>query len=217
MILWFNPTILYFFSRFRNVLSQMSPPEISSYLSTNILTIGISSITPMMYLSMDTFKSLRNADQTKNGFNECSGVSTLQNSICLFLLVMMVIKVVIAPLSTTNLTTDDSIKLNLSRSFIFQGTIYALSFLLNLYLFANMEEGRATDSIFNIAVTAIILAGIPISLEFFHMIFYRAHRTFHAPTTQRSLTSPPSSEISLSSTNSLSRNPTEGGATAGFV
>ena len=47
-IFWFNPPILYFLSRLRNILSQMSPSEISSYLFTNILTIGISSLTPMI-------------------------------------------------------------------------------------------------------------------------------------------------------------------------
>jgi len=39
----FNSPLLYFGSRIRNILSQMSPSDISSYLSTNILTIGISS------------------------------------------------------------------------------------------------------------------------------------------------------------------------------
>jgi len=44
-IFWFSPPLLYFGSKIRNILFQMSPSEISSYLSTNILTIGISSIT----------------------------------------------------------------------------------------------------------------------------------------------------------------------------
>ena len=59
----------------------MSPSEISSYLSTNILTIGISSITPMIYLSMDTIKCASNADRTQNVYDQCSGVSIPQMSI----------------------------------------------------------------------------------------------------------------------------------------
>jgi len=54
MPFWANLPLPYFFSRIRNILSHMSPSKISSYLSTNILTIGISSITPMMYLSLDS-------------------------------------------------------------------------------------------------------------------------------------------------------------------
>jgi hypothetical protein len=63
---WPNPPAIYFLSRFRDILSKMSPSEISSYLFTNILAIGISSIMPMVYLSMDTVKCATNADRTKS-------------------------------------------------------------------------------------------------------------------------------------------------------
>jgi len=91
----------------------MSPSEISSYLFTNILAIGISSMTPMMYLSMDTIKCASNADRAQNVLDQCSGVFFPQLSICIFLLIMMIIKVVIASLSTTTITANDLIKLNL--------------------------------------------------------------------------------------------------------
>ena len=91
----------------------MSPSDISSCLSTNIFPIGISSLTPMMYLSMDTIKSASNADRTKNFILECFGIYAPQSSICIFLLIMMFIKVLIAPLSTTTFTTNELIKLNL--------------------------------------------------------------------------------------------------------
>jgi hypothetical protein len=132
MIFWLNPPLLYFVGRFRNVLSLMSPSEISSYLSTNILTIGISSITPMMYLSMDTIKCTSRTDHTQNVYNQCSGVLVPQQSICFFLLIMMAVKVVIAPLSITTLTANDLIKLNLPHRLIFEGALFGLSFLLNL-------------------------------------------------------------------------------------
>jgi len=61
-IFWLNPPLLYFLRRLRNILSQMSPPDISTYLSTNILTIGISFITPMIYFSMGTLKCLSKLD-----------------------------------------------------------------------------------------------------------------------------------------------------------
>ena len=167
---------------------------------------------------MDTVRCQRKADRKNDIYDQCSGgVSFPQISICIFLLIMMVIKVVIAPRSTTTLTANDLIKLNLPRRLIFQGALFGLSFLLNLYLFANMEEGNATDSIVAIIGTDIILAFIPLSLELFRMIFRHAHRTSLALPPQRSLTSPPSGEISLSPSESLSRSPTHGGIVTSFV
>jgi len=104
---------------------------------------------------------------------------------------MMFIKVFIAPLSTTTLTANDLIKLNLPHRLIVQGTLFGLSFLLNLYLFANMEEGKVTDGILVIVMTAVFLAGVPLFLEVFHTIFHRAHRTSLSPNPQRSPNSPP--------------------------
>jgi len=159
----------------------MSPSEISSYLSTNILTIGISSITRMMYLSTDTIKCTSRTDHTQNVYNQCSGVLLPQGSICMFLLIVMAVKFVIAPLSTTTLTTNDLIKLNLPRRLIFQGALFGLSFILNLYLFTYMKDGKVTDSIVTIAWIANFLAAIPLSLEFVHMGFHHAYRTHLAP------------------------------------
>ena len=179
----------------------MDPSKISPYLFTNILTIGISSFTPMVYLSMDTIKCPSNADPTKDVWSQCSGVSTPQLSICVFLLLMMIIKVVVAPLSITIITANDLIKLNLPHCLIFQGFLFSLSFLLNLYLLANIEEGEGPDGIETVAWAAIFLSIIPASLELFHMTLHHAHRTSHA----------------LSPTVTLSHSPTEGSAIAGFV
>ena len=111
MIAWLNQPLLYFFSQLHNILSQMSPSDISSYLSANILTIGISSLTPMIYLSMDTIKCASNADRTQYVCDQCSGILYPQVSICIFLLTMMVVKILVAPLSTTTVTTNHLIKL----------------------------------------------------------------------------------------------------------
>jgi len=194
----------------------MRPSNISSYLSTNILAIDISSLSPMMYLSMDSKKCTSNADHTQDVYGQCSGALLPQASIWGFLLVIMAIKIVIAPLSTTTIKANDLIKLNLPRLLIFQGTLFGISFLLNLYLFANMEEGKATDSIITIQRTATSLAVIPLSLEIFHVILHREHRANLDPP-QHSLTSPPYSEISLTPADTLSPNPTEGGVTDGFI
>jgi len=165
----------------------MSPTEISSYLSTNILAIGISSITPMIYLSLDTIKCVSNTDHSQNVYDQCAGVLLPQQSICVFLLIMMVIKVIkvlIAPLSTTTLTANDLIKLNLPRRLIFEGVIFGISFLLNLYLFANMEERDESNGIYDILRTAIFLAFTLLSIELSHMVFHHAHRTTLAPPPQ---------------------------------
>jgi hypothetical protein len=96
---------------------------------------------------------------------------------------MMTVKVVIAPLSNTTVTANGIIKLNLPRRLIFEGALFDLSFLLNLYLFANMEEGEVSGSIFGIVSAAIFLALIPLFLELFHTIVHDAYRatlpTFH--------------------------------------
>jgi hypothetical protein len=100
---------------------------------------------------------------------------------------MMAVKIIIAPISTTTLTANDLIKLNPPHRLIFEGTLFGLSFLLNLNLFANMEEGKTTDSIIGIVFTAIFLAAIPLFLELFHMIYHRAHRTSLFPTSNLNL------------------------------
>ena len=74
-IFWFNPLLAYFSSKFRNILSQMSPSEISYYLFFNILAIDISSITPMICLSLDTIKYISNAYRTQDIYDQYSGVS----------------------------------------------------------------------------------------------------------------------------------------------
>jgi len=215
-IFWINPPFIYFLDRIRNVLSQMSPSDISSYLSTNILTIGISSLTPMMYLSLDSIKCPSNVDRTQKAYAQCSGVSSPQSSICMFLLIIMIIKVLIAPLFTTTLATNDLIKFNIPQRLIFQGALFGLSFLLNLYLFTNMEEGKVIDSVKALTWIANFLALIPLFLEFFHIVFHHAHRTSLIQSPQSSLTSP-SGNISLSPADSLSRDPTQSGVTDGFV
>ena len=158
---------------------------------------------------MDTIKCLNKTDHTQSTSDQCSGVYYPQQSVCVSLLIMMVIKVLIALLSTTTMTANDLIKLNVPRRHIVQGIIFGLSFLLNLYLFANMEEGKAIDSIWYISAGAILLALASLVLEFSHMIFHRARRTSLAPPHQRSLTCASSGEISLAPTDTLSRSPTE--------
>jgi len=195
----------------------MSPFDTSSYLSTNILTIGISSITPMMYLSLDTIKCVSNANRTQNVYAQCSGVSSPQSSICMFLLIMMIIKVLVAPLSNTTLTTNDLIKLNLPHRLIFQGATFGLSFLLNLYLFVNMEVVEAADSILTITLIVVFLALIPLFLEFFQTIFHSAPTVPHSPYPPNVPSHPPSGEISLSPTDSLSSDLTDGSTMNIFV
>ena len=211
MVVCYNPSLLYFASRFRNILSHMSPFEISSYLSTNILILGISSITPMMYLSLDTIKCLINADHTKNFRNQCSGVLVPQLSICFFILIIMFAKTALAPLSTTSLNANKLIKLNSPRRLIFEGTLFGLSFLLNFYLFTNMEEGRAADSIWCITATAMFLALTPVFLELLRMLFHNDHRTSVALPPRCSLTSPPLQRDLPLPAESLTLSSSEGG------
>jgi len=114
------------------------------------------------------------------------------------------------------------------RRLIFEGALFGLSFLIKLYLFANMEERKASDNIAGITAIAIFLALVPLFLEFFHMIVHHAHRTHLAPSSlsPRPTSSSPrpttnsdasSGEISLSSIDGLSQNPSESGATSAFV
>jgi len=74
-----------------------------------------------------------------------------------------------------------------------------------------MEEGKATNNINSIAAAATLLATTPLFLEFFRMVFNGAHRRYRT-SSQHSLPSPPTGEISLS--DGLSQDITKG---AGFV
>ena len=52
----------------------------------------------MMYLSLDTIKCASNANYSSLVYEQCSGVLLPQQSICIFLLFLMTIKIMIASL-----------------------------------------------------------------------------------------------------------------------
>jgi len=143
LMVWLNPVIMYFLSKIRNILSQMTSSEKSYYLSINIIFVGISSLTPMIYLSMDTFKCLNSMAKDHSAWEQCSAIFLPQMSICWFLLMLMVIKIAIVPLSMTVLTRDKLITLDIPRRVISQGVLFGLSFLLNMYQFASMVSVQA--------------------------------------------------------------------------
>ncbi|GMH62425.1 hypothetical protein TrRE_jg7025 [Triparma retinervis] len=214
MIFWINLPLLYFAMRVRDILSLMSPPDILSYLSINILTIGISSLAPMMYLSMDTIKcasnALSTADDHENILSQCSGVLYPQASICFFLLVIMVVKVIVAPLSTTSFTTVDFIKLDLPLRFVIQGVLASTSFALNFYLFANMAEGKSTDTNLILSIAAVVCIATPLFIEFFLMVINLGHHS----TIRRLSTSGEASDLSA---NLLGANDPADGGLAQFM
>jgi len=73
-----------------------------------------------------------------------------------------------------------------------------------------MEEGKVADGIVAISWTATILAGTPLYLEVFHIIFFRAHRASLSPPF-------PTFPHLLPPAETLCPDPTEAGVTDGFV
>lgn len=206
--------VFLFLKYFKGVLSRMSPSDISSYLTNNIITIGTSSLTPTIYLSMDTLKCITNAEENQSIHAQCSGMIDPQQSICSFFLIILIIKVIIAPLSTTAIDINDLARLNVPRRHIVEGVLFFLSFLINLYMYANMEEGPGSEAMGNAQLIAMRLVFVALAIELTHMIRKSAHKT--------SLQSPRGtneSGISLASQPSipLSPDPSDTGVSAGFI
>ena len=144
-IFWLNIPILYSFSHLHKIISGMSPCEIKIFLYEKIVKLGISSVSSMMYFSLDTFKCARKVTiGGRDTYDQCSGIFIPQFSICIVLLVVMLLKVIVAPLSTTSITRNDLIALNLPRQIILQGTLASLSVFLNIFLFVSMVSALLT-------------------------------------------------------------------------
>jgi hypothetical protein len=96
----------------------------------------------------------------------------------------MVFKVIVAPLSTTTaeLTIYDIIRLKVPLSLIFGGFLASISTLLNLDLFANIDEGPASTGMYLLSFVAMLLALIPILLELlFVTVFGKARLSIKSP------------------------------------
>jgi len=210
-----NPPFLFFLRRLRNIISKMSPSDKQNYLTVNILTIGISSLTTMTYLALDTIKCLSKLDNTvDNAHHECSGVLNPQQSVCIFLLCGTIFKIVMVPLSDITIKAIDLIKLNVPRRFVFHGALVGLSGLLNVYLFANIIEGPAKWFVRPLTAATIILIVLPMGIETLFMVFFKVHRTSRSPNQARE------NQASLFSSredNSLSVDPMDGGMMGAFV
>ena len=219
MIIWFNPPMLYFYNKLRNILSELRPQDISSFLSDNLIKVGISSLTPILYLSMDTLKCVRKADRNLSAVDQCSAIYLPQISICIFLVIMMAVKVLITPLSDASITTNGLISLNVHRRHILQGTFTSLSSILNLYLFAGMKEGNASTNTVIIVFLAVFLAFGPPTLELGFMTFFRKSDPESEHAHSRGSTHSPSISMSfsVSSGDVLTRDPSDGGVIGAFI
>lgn len=63
LILWLNPSTLIFLRSIRKMLSPMPAIDISSYLFSKVLVVGLSSLTPMLYLGLETLRCLKNVQK----------------------------------------------------------------------------------------------------------------------------------------------------------
>jgi len=90
----------------------------------------------------------------------------------------------------------------------------AVSFLLNLGLFATMEEGKTSKSINDTASTAMVCCFIPLLIESVNIVFRRAYRTSLAALERPSESEP---NFSITSNDALNRDPTDGGIINAFV
>ena len=162
----------------------------------------------MVYLSCLTTRCINKLhflEEAQTGsYEQCAQVFVPQFSICFFLLAVACSKVIIAPLSKISITSNDIVKLNVPRRFVFQGILTGISFLLNLCLFSSMEEGPIESSTVLIVGIALVTIAIPLVLEFIYMFNLGGHRTSLAGLASQSsivsstnLNNPPSTSLAL--------------------
>ena len=134
----------------------------------------------MIYLSMDTFKCLGAVQPGKDIYDECSGILVPQFSISFFFFFLMIANVVIEPLSASRsqVTMKNIFSLKLGWRLGFETTLVSISLFFNLYLFANMNEGRRSDMEMMIAMASGMMLLVSMFMEMAHIIWMtKATRT----------------------------------------
>ena len=115
-ILWQIVPTTYIAMKLRRRVSKIT--DISDYLYSNVLVAGISSLVPMLYLTLEVIKCLGDIDEGEGAleaWDQCSGVSVPVYTLTVSLFAILFFKVVLAPLSETTITKEDILKLNVSK------------------------------------------------------------------------------------------------------
>lgn len=197
MLVWFDPVVVYLFGRMRKAVAELEDDELSSYLLDNLLFVGIPGFAPLLYLSMDTFNCLNAVDDgltdTDDHYDECSGILVPQFSISFFFFFVMVCNIIIAPLSditlkvseeavvskrivflTPNTTPQAHAIMELKLGFRLTVVLMLVSFsaIGNIFLFANMYEGRRTPFVFTTALLCGLACCVAAILEMIHIVYF---------------------------------------------
>jgi len=116
MVLWLDVPTTFIGMNLRRKVAKIT--DMSDYLYSNVLVAGISSLVPMLYLTLEITKCLGDIDEGEGAlkaWDQCSGVSVPIRALTFSLISIMWFKVVLAPLSKTTVTKEDILKLNVSK------------------------------------------------------------------------------------------------------
>ena len=116
MVLWFNVPATFICMKLRRRVAKIT--DMSDYLYSNVLVAGISSLVPMLYLTLEIIKCLEDIDEEEGAleaWDQCSGVSVPTRALTFSLGAVLYFKVILAPLSETTVTKEDILKLNVSK------------------------------------------------------------------------------------------------------
>ncbi|GMH55546.1 hypothetical protein TL16_g01933 [Triparma laevis f. inornata] len=176
MLVWFDPVVVYLFGRMRKAVAELEDDELSSYLLDNLLFVGIPGFAPLLYLSMDTFNCLNAVDDgltdTDDHYDECSGILVPQFSISFFFFFVMVCNIIIAPLSDITLKAHAIMELKLGFRLTVVLMLVSFSAIGNIFLFANMYEGRRTPFVFTTALLCGLACCVAAILEMIHIVYF---------------------------------------------
>ena len=124
----------------------------------------------------DTFQCLNAVDNgetaTKDHYDECSGVLVPQFSISYFLFLVMVFNIIVAPLSDISLRQDSLMRLDLGWRLSVVTSLVSVSAVGNIFLFANMNDGRRSNFQMNVALFSSFCAMFAVGIEIVHIVFF---------------------------------------------
>jgi len=117
----------------------------------------------------------------------------------------MIVNVVIEPLSESRsqVTMKNIFSLKLGWRLGTETSLVSISLLFNLYLFANMNEGRRSDVMMNIAMASGLMLLLAMFMEIAHVIWAtKATRTLYHNNSSSSFTESPTAGENRTSSNS---------------
>ena len=158
----------------RRKLGKQPIEKLRLYVNSTIFKEGIASLPPMLYLSVESMKCIsENLDYEGDINDKCGAVIWPQYSLCFMLLIFLVFRLFIAPLTNTTITVNDIVLFTpLSLKLKVQMMGAKLAGLCNICLFALMEEegGPKTQIMTGLSLTSRFALCAVCASEAIHII-----------------------------------------------